>query len=64
MMNFPGGLNSSLYQGNVNQSAVLTNPMSYKVKGKCVSDVKDQKSLVLHGGETFSFDFVGAEDVQ
>jgi hypothetical protein len=29
-----------------------------------VSEVKDQKSVVMHGGETFSFDFVGAEDVQ
>ncbi len=29
-----------------------------------MSEVKDQKSVVMHGGETFSFDFVGAEDVQ
>ena len=50
----------------MNQSNYLANALGvgYKVKGKCVSEVKEQKSLVLHGGETFSFDFVGGEDVQ
>jgi hypothetical protein len=66
MMNNLGGLlNQSLYPASVNQSILVgSGPQGlFKGRGKCVAEVKDQKCVVMHGGETFSFDFVGAEDV-
>jgi hypothetical protein len=68
MNNFGSALNQSMYPvGSVNQTMIAgvggLQTGLFKGRAKCVAEVKDQKSVVLHGGETFSFDFVGAEDV-
>jgi hypothetical protein len=53
---------------NANQSLMNANPnLSMALKStfnrRCVTEVKDQKQILLAGSEPFSFDFVGSEDV-
>ena len=43
--------------------SILTGIKGGVLSRRCISEVKEQKSIIMSAGDGFNFDFVGDEDV-